>query len=215
MLEFKESQWEQKARLRKWSVYIVYVIVASYFLVNGETLLSPVWTSNWTWTIVVYMVMVALFIQISDKLPDKSKSPILQNILALCIVFPTSTALFWVLQDFGIYFQSVQPMSYHLIPAHLIYQLVIVASSEELIFRGAIFGFLQEYYKKQWWIPYIGNSGLFAIFHLAAYGFNPITLLIAFLMGLIFTYCTDRWNIGVAIGLHFSYNAFVIGATAI
>lgn len=215
MLQFKESEWEQKSKIKKWSVYLVYVIIASFFLVNGETLLSPVWNSSWTWTIIVYMVMVALYVQITDKLPEETKSPILHSLLAICILFPLVTAVFWILKDFNIYFQSVRPMAYNQILPHLVYQLVIVASSEELIFRGAVFGFLKEYYKKHWWVAYLGSSLLFAMFHLAAYGMNPYTLTIAFLMGMIFAYCVDRWNIGVAIALHFTYNAYVIGATAL
>lgn len=211
-----ESELEKRAKLRYITLLIVWVFVASYFLVNGESILSPYWESSWTYTIIIYMVMVALFTIATDKIPTKYKEqdePFLDCLWMGGLAFIGSTALFIVIKDLGWYFTSVVSMPVGMIPAHMIYQLVIVASSEEIIFRGNIFGFLYKQY--DWKVAYFGSALIFASFHFSAYGGDLYATMIAFLMGLIFAYTCDRWNIGVAIFLHWSYNIFVLGGTAL
>ena len=211
-----ESELEKRAKLRNITLLIVWVFVASYFLVNGESLLSPYWESTWTYTIMIYMVMVALFTIATDKIPTRYKEqdePILDCLWMGGLAFMGATALFIVIKDLGWYFTTVVSMPVGMIPAHMIYQLVIVASSEEIIFRGNIFGFLYKQY--DWRVAYFGSALIFALFHFSAYGGNLYATMIAFLMGLVFAYCVDRWNIGVAIGFHMAWNSFILGCTTL
>ena len=94
----------------------------------------------------------------------------------------------------------------------IIYQVGIVAVSEEIIFRGVIFRLL---HKINPYVGYFGSSAIFAVFHWAAYGGNYSALLIAFAMGIIFALLTKYFNIGVAIGCHAAVNCMILGATAI
>jgi len=213
---FTEDELQRRLKVRNFTVLLVYVFVAFYFLVNGEALLSPYWEPSWTLVIIIYMVGVALFLLATDKIPMKYKeqeTPITDSVIGGSLAFLGATILFIVVKDLGLYFTTVTSMPVGMIPANLIFQLVIVASSEEIIFRGAIFGFLYQQYG--WFVAYFGSALIFALFHYSAYAGNLYATLVAFFMGLVFAYCVDRWNIGVVISLHFAYNSFVIGATAL
>lgn len=213
---FTESELEKRTKVRNFTVLIVYVFIAFFFLINGEALLSPHWGTAWTLTILIYMIGVSSFVLAADKLPKKYKdqeSPIFDSLIGIGLAFIISWVVFLVLHDLGLYFTSVSSMPVDRIPANLIFQLVIVASSEELIFRGAIFGFLYAQYG--WFSAYFGSSLIFALFHYAAYAGDLNATVVAFLMGLVLAYVCDRWNIGVSIGLHWGYNCYITGVTAL
>ncbi len=40
-------------------------------------------------------------------------------------------------------------------------------------------------------------------------------MFIAFALGLVLAYLTEKYNIGVAIGFHAAWNCLIVGATAI
>ena len=94
----------------------------------------------------------------------------------------------------------------------IIYQVGIVAVSEEIIFRGIIF---RLFYKINPYFGYLVSSALFAGFHWAAYGGSYQLMLVAFSFGLILAFLTEKYNLGVAIGMHSSYNCLILGCTAI
>jgi membrane protease YdiL (CAAX protease family) len=123
-----------------------------------------------------------------------------------------ATVLFIILLDTGYYFSGVIPLPVKEILPTLIFQLVIVVCSEEIIFRGVIFRFLYQFH---WLLAILLSALLFSLFHFAVYQGSINALLTAFLMGVVFAWCTKRWNIGVALGLHFAWNIFCIGITAL
>jgi len=93
-----------------------------------------------------------------------------------------------------------------------VFQIVIVATSEEIIFRGA----LLRYFMVFGWIPaYVVSSVLFGLFHYAAYGGNISSIIIAIFIGWILALLAHKWNLGAAIGFHAAYNGFVLGATTL
>ena len=203
------NYFKKKAKYITFAV--VYAIFAFWLLLNGEAFLGY-WGANWTYSILVYLVGVSIFLGIAEKLPIDMKRPASDSIFGFLIAFPLFTVIFFAIAQSGLYFQNIIPLPTQMVIPVIIYQVGIVAVSEEIIFRGVIFRLL---HKINPYVGYFGSSALFAVFHFAAYGGNYSALLIAFAMGLILAYLTERFNIGVAIGMHSAWNAFLLGATAI
>jgi len=201
--------------LKKKAKYITfgigYAIFVFWMLLNGEAFLGY-WEDSWTYSILFYLVGVSIFLSVAEKLPIDLKKPIPESIYGFLIGFPLFTVIFFVVAQSGLYFQGIVPLPSHMVVPVIVYQVGIVAVSEEIIFRGVIF---RLFYKINPYFGYLVSSALFAGFHWAAYGGSYQLMLIAFAMGLILAYLTEKYNIGVACGLHSSYNAFVLGATAI
>lgn len=198
-------------RLRNVTVLILYAILAFYFLVNGEQLF-PHWTGAWTMSTIVYLVGVGIFLGVQEQLPQELESSMVRITEGFLVAFICSTALFMLLLDMGLYFHGVSPMPVNAIVATLIFQGCIVVCSEEIIFRGVIFRFIYQFH---WLLAVVLSAVLFSLFHLAVYEFSVAALSTAFFMGIVLAWCVKQWNIGVAIGIHFAWNAFVLGATAL
>jgi len=211
---FKLIPAKEKKKLRNVTLLFIYSIFAIFFLINGGGLFSE-WDASWTVTTLIYLVSVCTFLVVSEKLPKKEEDyidkqfeqPISKSIIGFCFTFPIVTILFILIKDSGLYFQNLAPMPLYLITATIIYQLVIVVSSEEIIFRGVIFRWL---YRFHWIIAWVGSAALFALFHIAVYGGSVSNLFIAFLMGIVLAWAVDRWNLGVAISIHFAWNIFLL-----
>lgn len=212
---------EQKRKLKSITILLIYAPFASWFLVNGPGLF-PNWNETWTFTIIIYLVMLAIFLivdiifflSIKKKIPpdlagsQKGKT-LLDNIIGFCWAFIATILICIGLRDSGYYFQNLSQMPLYLIPATLVYQLVIVACCEEIIFRGVIFQILYHFNR---YVAWFGSAVIFSIFHYTAYGVNLSSFIIALLLGIILAMCADRWNLGVTIGIHWAYNIFVMGA---
>jgi len=203
------SYFKKKAKYITFAV--VYAIFAFWLLLNGEAALGY-WEANWTYSILVYLVGVSIFLSIAEKLPIDMKRPASDSIFGFFIAFPLFTVIFFVVAQSGLYFQNIIPLPTGMVIPTIVYTVGIVAVSEEIIFRGVIFRLL---HKINPYVGYLGSSALFAVFHFAAYGGNYSVMLIAFAIGLILAYLTERFNLGVAVGFHAAYNCFILGATAI
>jgi len=199
-------------KLEKISLLLIYALFSFYFLINGEGLFAE-WDSSWTFTSIIYLLGVALFLGVQEQLPSELESKISYNIVGLLGVFLFLTVFFVVLYDLGIYFQGVSPLPLDMVLPTLVFQLVVVVASEEIIFRGVIF---RSFYKIFGLISAVLISSIaFSVFHLVAYGGNIGSLVTAFAMGCILAYCVYRYNLGVAIGIHWAWNCFLLGATVI
>lgn len=208
MVTYVIFQGKQFKNLHLITLGLLYAILGFFFLLNGEALFSE-WNSSWTYSTLIYIVGVAIFLSIYERIPEDTKEPISKSMFAFLISFPMFSLVFILMADFGIWFDNSTTQPFYLIIPVLVYQICIVATSEEIIFRGAIFGSLL---KINWIMAYVVSAGLFGIFHLNAYGGNWILIVVAFAMGLILAYVVDRWNIGASIGLHASYNTCAVGA---
>jgi len=185
---------------------LVYAIVAFAILINAESLFEY-WDTGWTYITLFYMVGVAIFLSSADKLPEDLRKPAIHSILGFLIATPLFMIGFVALVKADILVVSYPLPVYLLIPT-FIFQLCIVATSEELIFRVAIFRAL---HKIRWYVAYIGSSVLFGMFHWAAYGGNINMIFFAVMMGLLFAFVADKINLGVAISLHFVWNYGLMG----
>lgn len=202
--------------LGKVTVLIIYALIAFYFVINGETLFNT-WETNWTLNSIVYILGVTLFISVLDEIPKELKGGLFDNLKFFSISSILTLIVLLILRDFGLLFSNTSQLPYHLILSNMMFQLVIVATSEEIIFRGAIFGYLYDRFKLRsekkhgWMIPYLLSSLIFALFHLAVYGLDLPTMIMIFSMGLLLCYAVDRWGIGASIGVHWIWNCMAIG----
>lgn len=185
---------------------LVYTIIAFAILINAETLFDY-WDSSWTYTTLFYMVGVAIFLASAEKLPEDLRKPAIHSIYGFLLATPAFMLGFIGLQQAGILVVGYRMPVYLLLPT-FVYQLCIVATSEEIIFRAALFRAL---HKIRWYLAYIGSSLIFGFFHWAAYGGNVQLVLFAVVMGFIFAIIADKINLGVAISLHFVWNAGLLG----
>lgn len=185
---------------------LVYAIISFALLTNGEKLFEY-WDSSWTYTTLFYMGGVAIFLAVAEKLPEDLRKPAIQSVYG----FLTATVVFMLgfiaLQKAGILVVGSR-MPVHLILPTFAFQLCIVAASEEIIFRAALFRAL---YRIRWYVAYIGSSLLFGGFHWAAYGGDVYSILFAIMMGFVFAFLADQINLGVAISLHFCWNYGLMG----
>lgn len=206
--------------LGKITILIIYSLVVFYFMVNGEGLFSE-WGTGWTFNAIIYVVGVALFLSVTDELPKELKTSFYLNLIYFCVASSLSIAFLLLIKDLGFLFNNIAPMSPDTILPNLVFQLVVVASSEEIIFRGIIFGYLYDRFKLRservygWMIPYFGSALIFSSFHYAVYGLDIANMATIFIMGLIFAYCVERWGIGTSIGIHWIWNCMAIGIFSI
>ena len=93
-----------------------------------------------------------------------------------------------------------------------LFTIFLVAPCEELIFRGIIPGIVKLYepFKK---IPIflIGSQGVFAIFHVAAYGGVSAAMIPTFILGIILVYAAQKYSLYFTMGCHAAYNMCLLG----
>jgi len=200
--------------IKKIGLLLLYALFVFYFLINGSALFQE-WNDSWTYTTLIYLSGVSIFLVVSilEKSFQEFEKPLVQHIIGFLSSFLLVTALFLVLYDLGVYFQSVNPMPVGRIPAVMVYQLVVVVASEEIIFRGVVYRFFTKYF--HWIIGVLVSALAFSLFHLAVYEGSLGALFTAFLMGLVLAWSVKRWNLGVAFGIHFAWNCFVLGVTVL
>lgn len=211
-----------ESNLGKVTLLIVYAIVVFWFLVSGEGILTG-WSRAWTLNAIIYVLGVTLFLSVIEEFPRELTTSAGKTLRNFALASLATLFLLLVVRDFGLMFENISPMPYHLIPANMVYHGIIVATSEEIIFRGAIFGYLYDRFKLRperqtgevkeygWIIPYFVSASIFAFFHYAVYGVDLVNMGMIFVMGLVFAYLTERWGLGASIGAHWIWNCMAIG----
>jgi len=197
--------------LEKITFILIYALFAFFFLINGEGLFDD-WGQNWTWTTIIYLVGVSVFLGIEEKLPTDLKSPVFHSVIGFGLAFIIATIIFTILHDANLLFSDISPMPMGRIPATFIYQLVIVVCSEEIIFRGVVYSYIRKF---SFYLAVFLSSAIFAVFHFVAYQGSWSAMMMAFLIGIILALCLEKWNLGVSVGVHFAWNAFILGITAL
>ncbi len=185
---------------------LVYAIISFAFLINGEKLFEY-WDSTWTYTTLFYMSGVAVFLASVEKLPEDLRKPAIQLIYGFLFATPVFMIGFIILEMAGVLVVGSKMPVYLILPTFA-FQLFVVASSEEIIFRAAIFRAL---HRIRWYVAYIGSSVIFGGFHWAAYGGNVNSIIFAVMMGFVFAILADKVNLGVAVSLHFVWNCGLMG----
>ena len=194
------------------TLLLAYAIFIYFFFINGSSLFDY-WNVSWSASMIMYMVGVSLFLVIYEKIPSEFKKPAKNSIVGFGAVFILMTCLLIIAHDLGFpMFQNIVALPVHMILPTIIFSIGVVSISEEIIFRGVIYRCLRQFGV----YPAVFVSAIiFAVFHLVAYGGNISAMAIAFFMGIILALCVERWNLGVALGIHASWNLFILGITAL
>ena len=142
---------------------------------------------------------------------------------------PFKWGLFWWLNSFGITFLIFTFLLFiggqkfnNFSPSEgiiggAILMIFFVATAEELIFRGLLFGNLKKYVNSKInsedasiFISATVAAILFSLIHIVRANYEPFDFILAGLVGFVWAILVSKTNLWVAIGSHAGYNIFVI-----
>lgn len=207
------SKWWTQTFRRVSTLPFIFILIGIelYFFVNGKAHF-PNWDSTYGNLIMIYLIMTILFLawargytkaQLNRPLKDSAIGFVLFFILTYVILFALSFA--------GTF--TIDPLSKDLFWQTIFIQVCVVATSEELMFRGVL-------------LEHTGifiSSVLFALWHSYAYqikwydlsieNINLLPVIFAFVMGVVLAYIArSKWGLAGSIGVHACYNLFLAGA---
>lgn len=202
-----------RSRIFQSGLIFLLIIVEVYFFVNGGAHFET-WGETERQIVMAYIIMVVAFLIFKGRETEKE----------MTLDFPPAVVNF-VLFFMGTYFimasvtyltgSEVTAMDQSLFWQTVVMQVAVVATSEELMFRGVL---LEKF-------GIIVSSILFAGWHTYSYGiryYDMSTLslellfpfVVALVMGLILAILVKqkRFGLETAIAIHASYNLYVSGA---
>lgn len=205
----------------------ILLLIAVYFWANGRAWF-PDWDSSYGQLVEIYIVMLLIFLVLSARqqwISQQLRMPLWMAGRAFTIAF---IATWGILECFILtgWLQVPQSFPIELFWQTVLVQVCVVATAEEVMFRGVILSSL-EFYFKSTPIAIVGSSAIFSIWHLWAYqiilydlnwsSFNWLALIVAFFMANILGLIAKnkQWGLPACIGIHSCYNLLVIGAIAI
>jgi len=199
------------SRVIKTPFIFILIIIQVYFLINGKAHF-PNWDESYGQLMIIYLLMTVVFLVWSGRETRRElNKPIGESIgIFVGFFFATYILLFITATFSG---TEITPIPPELFWPTVIIQVCVVAVAEEIMFRGV---FLEHF-------GIIVSSVLFAVWHSYAYGvlyyipegigLGTITsLVIAFVMGIVFAIVSRKWGLSGSIAIHACYNLFVSGA---
>ena len=176
----------------------VYMLLAlAFMLINSSIIVPDAEIAKFELTLIVYMVFLALFQRYINAPGFKMNL----NKASIWFVggFAVTTLAMVGLQNLPFESASTYAVTapFYLIISHVF----IVAYSEEMIFRGALPNIITP----------IPAAVAFSLFHVSAYGGNILSLVVAFVAGMLFYVIMRYTNIWTVIGVHSAYNCAVLG----
>lgn len=194
-----------------FALFPCYVLVTFALYINGSALF-PEWGVNESNATLVYLVGVTAFgmasIPFRLKYHMDDKVTLSKQVMTFCFAFIFFFIVFFLMQETGFWFQGTGSLSKSLVLQSIVFQTLIVATSEETIFRGTIYPWLS---RVNWVVGVLVTSGIFALFHFAAYHGSLMATGVAFLLGGIMNLLYIRFNIGASIAFHAMYNITQLG----
>lgn len=198
-------------------LFLLFAIVALYAWINGPALF-PNWGENNTSLIMAYGFMVVIYLAWARKRTESElKKPISIAMFSFLTAFFLTWILLMCLVKAGVLVPATN-FDHSLFWQVLIIQICVVATAEELMFRGVM---LEVSHSN------LFQATLFALWHVYAYQimfynltwetFNWPALLIVFILGLILGIVArnKKWGIPACISVHSAYNLIIIGALLI
>ncbi len=194
---------------------IPWIILLTWLLVNGESIFPEVWDSSWTSLVSIYIILDAAFLGMYANMKIQNKNSMFSaanNSLGMTLFFGVlAFVITWItmiiIYAFYPYVSNI-PIQSAFIAAFLL-QVVVIAASEEVIFRGLILDMLST---KLRFVPAVIISSIaFALFHYTAYGGPVGFMVVAFCLGVIWCYVRMYWGLGATIFSHAAYNLAVQG----
>lgn len=198
-------------KIGKFPFIFGLILIEILVWINGPALF-PNWSSGYSNLILTYLVMTVIFYVFSKaKTKQQIQRPLNQSVFAFVAFFIGTTILLSLLVLAGLLTTGYTP--HELFWQVVLIQVVVVATAEELMFRGVLLSYLGV----------IISAALFAFWHSYAYGviyyqltfdtFNWPALLLAFVMGIILGIIAKNPKFGLpaTIGVHAAYNLVVVG----
>ena len=200
-------------------IALVAIIIDIYLWINGVALFG-VSFSNYVPVIQIYLLLAVIVLVLSIY---KNEFPIFNLGISKTILafIPAFFASWFILASFShvSILDSTNP--YDTIIATLLYEIFVVAFTEEMLFRGVIQSWLENYRIPY---PYLWQGILFGLFHYAAYSGQYTNayaeMLVAMIFGIamgVIVYVGQKLfktNYGIAMtwGIHAGWNvALTIG----
>jgi len=198
-------------RIAKTSFIFILIVIEIYFFINGRAHFSA-WDETYGQLITIYLLMVVVFLLWSGRKTKQQMNKPLNESIGGFVGFFIATYFFLAAATY-LSGDTISVMARELFWPTVIVQVCVVATSEELMFRGVL---LEKF-------GIIVSSVLFALWHAYAYGvmyYMPdvvgietiVAILLAFCMGIILAFVAKKWGLSSAIAIHACYNLFVSGA---
>lgn len=191
------------------------VLVWIYFWVNGPAHF-PNWSESYSPLMLTYLGMTVLFLFFAKRQTETQiQSPISRSMISFSMFFIITLLFLSTVSLLGLY--SHPEFDQSLFWPTFIIQIFVVATAEELMFRGVL-------------LPYIGvilQAVLFAAWHAYAYQIiyynltwetlNWPAALMAFVMGVLLGIIAKdkRFGLPATIAIHGVFNAWSLGALAL
>jgi len=197
-------------RISRTSFIFILVFIEIYFFVNGRAHF-PDWDDTYGNLIMVYLIMVMIFLLWSGReTKEEINRPLHQSMGGFVGFFIATYFILFVITSLS--GTVITPIAPELFWPTIIVQVCVVATSEELMFRGVL---LEKF-------GVLISSAAFAIWHAAAYGvifYMPeaitidalVSILVAFFMGILLAYVAKKYGLASSISIHACYNLFVSG----
>lgn len=199
------------------TIPIIWILILCQFvfLIVLRPLFPEYWEAGWLTVVMIYILMTIVFLYLQNKIPSEYRprnASLQETMVFYPITFLGMYIALYALKQFG-YFAEPQIPQLALVTNCLLH-IFIVAPSEEIMFRGAIYHTL-KWKTKSIAISMIITSLLFAFFHIGVYGTfglgSIMLLLTAFMMSILFCVLTDKVGLIVAMACHACWNCVAIG----
>jgi membrane protease YdiL (CAAX protease family) len=209
------NEYSDRVNLRNFKYFFAlfpcYVLVTFALYVNGGAVFEG-WGAAESSQTLVYLVGVTAFgmasIPFRLKYHMDDKVTLSKQLVTFCFAFIFFFIVFFLLRATGVWFTNVGSLSRGLLLQTLVFQVLVVGTSEETIFRGCIYPMLGKVNKV---LGVLVTSLIFAAFHYAAYQGSLAATGVAFVLGVIMNLLYIRFNIGASIAFHSMYNVSALG----
>jgi len=203
------------SRLGKIPFIFILLAIEVYFFVNGSAHF-PNWNASYGQLIMAYIIMTLIFLGFAKtRTTTEIKQPLSKSAFSFVAFFMITWAILMALVQAKILQPATSDPS--LFWPMIVLQICVVATSEELMFRGVLLSYLGIFV----------TAIAFAVWHSWAYQiiwydlslttFNYSALLIAFIMGIILGYVArdKRFGLPACVGLHAAFNLILLGVLTI
>lgn len=209
------KQWYNKAFQKFSMLPFLFILIAIeiYFFINGQAHFEN-WDTDYSQLIQVYLIMTIIFlIWAGRKTKETLKRPIKDSMLVFVTFFVMTYIVLLFLTSVNL-IGGTRTLNPDLFWQTVIMQVCVVATAEELMFRGVILELTGV----------VISAALFAAWHMYAYriiwynvDLSQIqwgAIIFAFVMGLLLGLIAKKkeWGLPATIGIHASYNLAILGA---
>jgi len=193
-----------------------FVLIWIYFWLNGPAHFSN-WPDTYSELMLYYLGMIVIFVIFANRPTQQylKQQTIASSMVSFVLFFILTLFMLLIVVRIGLFTQpEFNPVLFWPV---IILQIFVVATAEEVMFRGVILG----YFKTLAFLGIIIQALLFALWHSYAYQiqyydlstFNFPILLMAFIMGILLgIIAKSKYGLPACIAIHSCWNIVILGA---